>query len=153
RGACIPGCVRCGAGAAGAPAGHFSRLCAPADPVKFAAAAGFSSCAGVMLSRPTSLLWKRAVSPGAAKAWHPRCNYRVAPSASALGCWSRIGWIGSLVMPLYFLLHEATRYQTLIRPALSASWRQRSFAPCGMLREALAREVAHFAERCPIDVH
>src|SRR5262249_17781924 len=47
-------------------------------------------------------------------------------------------------MPLYFMLHDAERFKTLIRPALAASWRQRSFTPCLKLQTALAVETARF---------
>jgi hypothetical protein len=45
-------------------------------------------------------------------------------------------------MPLYFMLHDAERFNALIRPALAASWRQRSFTPCLKLQTALAIEAA-----------
>jgi hypothetical protein len=48
------------------------------------------------------------------------------------------------LMPLYFMLHDAERFETLIRPALAASRRQRSFAPCEALRSALAAAIEQF---------
>ena len=50
-------------------------------------------------------------------------------------------------MPLYFLVHDALRFQEVLRPALAASWRQRSFAPCFNLGALLAPEVRAFQER------
>lgn len=49
-------------------------------------------------------------------------------------------------MPLYFMIHDAERFHTLIRPAFAASWRQRAFGPCVALREALADEFVRFME-------
>jgi hypothetical protein len=47
-------------------------------------------------------------------------------------------------MPLYFMLHNNERFQSLIRPALAACWRQRSFDPCCSLRLALADDFERF---------
>jgi hypothetical protein len=49
-----------------------------------------------------------------------------------------------IVMPLYFMLHDAERFHELIRPVLAASWRQRGFAPCEALRSALTAEMIRF---------
>jgi hypothetical protein len=50
-------------------------------------------------------------------------------------------------MPLYFLLLDAGRFHEQMVPALAASWRQRSFAPCRALCAELAPAAAAFAER------
>jgi hypothetical protein len=50
-------------------------------------------------------------------------------------------------MPLYFLLHDAARFHQEIRPALSATWRRRSFEPARPLCAALAPAAVAFAER------
>jgi hypothetical protein len=47
-------------------------------------------------------------------------------------------------MPLYFMLHDAEAFATLIRPALAASWHRRSFGPSLALRDALAVHVSRF---------
>jgi hypothetical protein len=49
-------------------------------------------------------------------------------------------------MPLYFFVHDAARFDVL-RPALTASWRQRSFEPCRSLCAALEPEARAFAQR------
>src|SRR6516162_5265496 len=49
-------------------------------------------------------------------------------------------------MPLYFMLHDPRRFYGLLAPALAASWRQRSFAPCVELRAALEKELWDFAD-------
>jgi hypothetical protein len=50
-------------------------------------------------------------------------------------------------MPHYFLVHDATRFHSVICPALAASWRQQNFEPCGPLRAALAADLKRFVER------
>lgn len=50
-------------------------------------------------------------------------------------------------MALYFLLHDPALFEEHIRPALAASWRQRSFTPCRQLCGRLAEVVGAFAER------
>jgi hypothetical protein len=50
-------------------------------------------------------------------------------------------------MPLYFLLHDAARFDGELRPALAAAWRRRSFEPCRPLCAALAPAAVAFAER------
>src|SRR5436305_14667382 len=50
-------------------------------------------------------------------------------------------------MSLYFFIHEAERFASVIRPALAASWAQRSFVPCRPLHEALLPEVRSFQDR------
>jgi hypothetical protein len=50
-------------------------------------------------------------------------------------------------MPLYFLLVDATRFHQDMRPALAASWRQRSFEPCRALCTGLAPAAVSFTER------
>jgi hypothetical protein len=50
-------------------------------------------------------------------------------------------------MPLYFLVHDAQRFGEVIRPALAASWRRRSFEPCCDLCATLAPQVRAFQER------
>jgi hypothetical protein len=50
-------------------------------------------------------------------------------------------------MALYFLLHDAVRFHQEIRPALSATWRRRSFEPARALCAALSPSAAAFAER------
>jgi hypothetical protein len=47
-------------------------------------------------------------------------------------------------MALYFMLHDAERFETMIRPALAESRRQRSLAPCIALRTALATDIEAF---------
>lgn len=48
---------------------------------------------------------------------------------------------------LYFMLHDGARFQDVLRPALTASWRHRSFEPCRVLCNELLPSVAAFAER------
>jgi hypothetical protein len=55
-------------------------------------------------------------------------------------------------MSLYFLVHNAEAFERLIRPALTASWRERSFAPCQGLGDALAAQFEVFAERYHMDL-
>jgi hypothetical protein len=50
-------------------------------------------------------------------------------------------------MPLYFLLHDAARFERCLRPALSEAWRRRSFAPCRALLAELAPAALAFCER------
>jgi hypothetical protein len=50
-------------------------------------------------------------------------------------------------MPLYFYLHDAARFDGVLRPALTASWRQRSFEPCRSLCAILKPEAEAFAQR------
>ena len=50
-------------------------------------------------------------------------------------------------MPLYFLLHDAAQFHEEIRPALTETWRRRSFEPCRSLCSALAPAAVAFAER------
>jgi hypothetical protein len=50
-------------------------------------------------------------------------------------------------MPLYFLLLDAGVFHTRIRPALAASWRQRSFQPCRELCRQLQEQVQAFTQR------
>ncbi len=50
-------------------------------------------------------------------------------------------------MPLYFLLHDAHWFEGQLRPALTASWHQRSFAPCWPLCEALTPAALAFRDR------
>jgi hypothetical protein len=50
-------------------------------------------------------------------------------------------------MPVYYLLHDAEWFQQRLRPALAASWRQRSFEPCRALCADLLPAVASFSER------
>jgi hypothetical protein len=47
-------------------------------------------------------------------------------------------------MSIYFLVWDATRFDGLIRPALAASWRRRSFEPCQELWRALEPGVRAF---------
>jgi hypothetical protein len=47
-------------------------------------------------------------------------------------------------MPLYFMLHDAERFHRLLRPALGASWRERSFGPCVAIRTALEANLTKF---------
>ena len=54
-------------------------------------------------------------------------------------------------MPLYFLIHDAALFEGTIRPALAASWAQRSFSPCRSLWETLRPTVASFTERFHLD--
>lgn len=54
---------------------------------------------------------------------------------------------GDAAMPIYFLLHDAARFHQWLRPALTASWRQRSFEPCRALCTELAPAVRSFIER------
>jgi hypothetical protein len=50
-------------------------------------------------------------------------------------------------MPLYFLLLDRRTFEEQLRPALAASWRQRSFATCEPLLATLLPAAAAFAER------
>jgi hypothetical protein len=50
-------------------------------------------------------------------------------------------------MPLYHLLLDTILFHTRIRPALAASWQQRSFEPCRSLCESLLPAARAFAER------
>lgn len=50
-------------------------------------------------------------------------------------------------MPHYFLVHDADRFLNVIRPTLSAAWRERRFEPCRNLCATLAPEVSAFHER------
>jgi hypothetical protein len=50
-------------------------------------------------------------------------------------------------MPIYFMLLDAPLFQGEIRPALSASWRQRSFEPCCSVCAALALAARAFVEK------
>jgi hypothetical protein len=45
---------------------------------------------------------------------------------------------------LYFLLHDAERFQGQLSPLLAAAWRERSFAPCRELHSLLRDEVREF---------
>jgi hypothetical protein len=47
----------------------------------------------------------------------------------------------------YFLVLDGVRFEREVRPALAASWRQRSFEPCRPLCAALAPEALAFAQR------
>ncbi len=47
----------------------------------------------------------------------------------------------------YFLLLDGRTFETEVRPALAASWRQRSFAPCRGLCISLAPAARDYAER------
>jgi hypothetical protein len=49
-------------------------------------------------------------------------------------------------MPRFFMLHDPQRFNDLLSPALAASWRRRSFGPCGALRAALDEELGRFAD-------
>jgi hypothetical protein len=50
-------------------------------------------------------------------------------------------------MPLYFLLLDANAFHAQIRPALTASWRQRSFVPIRELSGQLHAQVQAFTAR------
>jgi len=50
-------------------------------------------------------------------------------------------------MPSYFYLLDERTFAEQIRPALAASWRQRSFQPCSALCERLLPAARSFAER------
>jgi hypothetical protein len=50
-------------------------------------------------------------------------------------------------MPLYFLLLSNTAFEQRLRPALAASWRQRSFEPCRPLCAELLPAALAFAQR------
>jgi hypothetical protein len=47
----------------------------------------------------------------------------------------------------YFFLLDAALFTTVFRPALAASWKQRSFAPCRTLCETLLPAAAAYRER------
>jgi hypothetical protein len=55
-------------------------------------------------------------------------------------------------MPIYFLVQDAAFFHEQVSPALAASWRQRSFAPCRPLADALLPQARIFAERYHIDL-
>lgn len=50
-------------------------------------------------------------------------------------------------MPVYFLVLESKEFEEQLRPALAASWRQRSFAPCRMVCQRLASAAQAFAAK------
>jgi hypothetical protein len=50
-------------------------------------------------------------------------------------------------MPIYFLVLEADFFHGQVTPALAASWRQRSFAPCRSLCQSLKPAAREYAER------
>jgi hypothetical protein len=50
-------------------------------------------------------------------------------------------------MPSYYLLLDARAFHEQIRPALAASWRQRSFAPCQPLCQSLLPAARSFQEQ------
>src|SRR5271167_3067506 len=50
-------------------------------------------------------------------------------------------------MPLYFLLLDHAAFHQRLRPALAASWRQRSFEPCRPICAELLPAALAFAER------
>ena len=50
-------------------------------------------------------------------------------------------------MPLYHMLLDARLFHEEISPALAASWRQRSFAPCLTVREKLLSAAETFSSR------
>jgi hypothetical protein len=52
---------------------------------------------------------------------------------------------------LYFLVLDSQAFHNDIRPALAASWRQRSFAPCRSLCARLVPAALDFARRYHID--
>jgi hypothetical protein len=58
----------------------------------------------------------------------------------AVGCVLRTLLL-RIIMPHYFLQHDAERFVKQIQPALGASWRRRSFEPCRALCSELAPAV------------
>jgi hypothetical protein len=50
-------------------------------------------------------------------------------------------------MPLYYLIEDAEQFHCEVRPALTASWRMRSFAPCVPLCHRLGGLARDFAIR------
>jgi hypothetical protein len=50
-------------------------------------------------------------------------------------------------MPVYFMLLDGACFEEQIRPALSASWRQRSFEPCRALCSALVPAAQSYLEK------
>lgn len=50
-------------------------------------------------------------------------------------------------MPLYFMVHDAAFFQEQLRPALTASWQQRSFEPCRSLCQTLTPMARAFMEK------
>jgi hypothetical protein len=52
-----------------------------------------------------------------------------------------------MAMPLYFLLHDAARFHQQTRPALSVTWRCRSFESARALCTSLAPAAVAFAKR------
>src|SRR5436305_422838 len=61
---------------------------------------------------------------------------------------SGAAWRGQLDgTVLYFLLLDNAFFSGQVRPALTASWRQRSFGPCAVLCREIAPRAAAFAER------
>src|SRR5262249_31511253 len=50
-------------------------------------------------------------------------------------------------MSIYFLVHDGAFFHRQVKPALSASWRQRSFEPCRALCASLVPAAQAFAER------
>jgi hypothetical protein len=53
----------------------------------------------------------------------------------------------------YFLVHDRASFENDIRPALGASWRQRSFGPCRAVCAALAPAAVAFAQRYHTAAH
>jgi hypothetical protein len=51
------------------------------------------------------------------------------------------------LMADYFLLLDGKTFEGEVRPALAASWRQRSFEPCRALCAGLASAARSYAER------
>ncbi len=49
-------------------------------------------------------------------------------------------------MPVYYMLHDADRFQEEIRQAFADSWRRKSFEPCRKLCNALMPTVVVFAD-------
>src|SRR5262249_31126248 len=51
------------------------------------------------------------------------------------------------IMADYFILLDATTFETLIRPALAECWKRRSFAPCQALRDHLLPAAQLYRQR------
>jgi hypothetical protein len=49
-------------------------------------------------------------------------------------------------MPDYFLIHDAAHFEGTLRPAMAASWKQRSFESCRAFCSGLLTRVEAFAE-------
>jgi hypothetical protein len=57
------------------------------------------------------------------------------------------GGLHPAIMPVYYMLMDADLFSRRMRPALAASWQERSFDPCRPLCQELAPAARAFADR------